>query len=174
MKTNQPKWKMIANLGDANPFEYGGFFVFIDVTGVYSPEAVKFDIDDNATDKTRIQAYRFSLDKLKRVSDVNTKKTVLVFDGLTNDSPHPIEDYDEWFHQLVDFKSMAEGLGITVEDFEEMFCSDDILDRACAYREIGENFGFENLDDYPLDVTLKELKKIYKRRFTNFKKASKQ
>jgi len=38
MKTQQPVCKFLANLGDANPIEHGGFAVFVDETGVYAPE----------------------------------------------------------------------------------------------------------------------------------------
>ena len=36
---SQPVWSCIANLGDVNPIDYGGYFVYIDTTGVYPPEA---------------------------------------------------------------------------------------------------------------------------------------
>lgn len=35
---SQPKWKLIANIGDASPFEHGGQFIFKDLTGKYPPE----------------------------------------------------------------------------------------------------------------------------------------
>lgn len=34
----QPKWKFVANLGDVSWADYGGLFVFRDLTGVYDPE----------------------------------------------------------------------------------------------------------------------------------------
>lgn len=36
--TQQPQWRCIANLGDVNPIEHGGAFLYIDMTGVYAPE----------------------------------------------------------------------------------------------------------------------------------------
>ena len=41
--TNQPSWKVIANLGDATPLEYGGAFLLVDETGVYCPELIVWD-----------------------------------------------------------------------------------------------------------------------------------
>jgi hypothetical protein len=41
--TNQPSWKVIANLGDATPLEYGGAFLKVDETGVYCPELIVWD-----------------------------------------------------------------------------------------------------------------------------------
>lgn len=34
METRQPLWTRIANLGDVNPIEYGGFFVYVDRRGL--------------------------------------------------------------------------------------------------------------------------------------------
>ncbi|NCC40917.1 MAG: hypothetical protein EOM21_16010 [Gammaproteobacteria bacterium] len=41
--TNQPVWKVIHNLGDATPLEYGGAFLLVDETGVYAPELIVWD-----------------------------------------------------------------------------------------------------------------------------------
>jgi len=38
MKTNQPSWHCIANLGDATPEDHGGAFVLVDKRGIYTPE----------------------------------------------------------------------------------------------------------------------------------------
>ncbi len=46
---DQPKWKLLANLGDANPIDYGGYFVYRDETGVYRDEAEKLISPDEAT-----------------------------------------------------------------------------------------------------------------------------
>ena len=40
MKTNQPNWVFVCNLGDASQIEHGGKFVYVDTTGVYRPEVV--------------------------------------------------------------------------------------------------------------------------------------
>ena len=53
---DQPKWKLLANLGDANPIDYCGYFVYRDETGVYRDEAEKLISPDEATiTDTRIQ-----------------------------------------------------------------------------------------------------------------------
>ena len=46
METKQPKWKLIAQLGDVNPIDYGGYFIYEDETGVYPPEGEKLLIID--------------------------------------------------------------------------------------------------------------------------------
>lgn len=39
METKQPRWKLVAQLGDVHPIDYGGYFVYRDTTGVYEEEA---------------------------------------------------------------------------------------------------------------------------------------
>ena len=60
--SKQPVWKFIANLGDANPIEHGGYFIFEDLTGVYSPEGEVWNPDE-------MKAYRIMLDKVESVED---------------------------------------------------------------------------------------------------------
>ena len=52
--TQQPTWRYVTNLGDVNPIEHGGAFVFVDTTAVYPPEMEileppcdDIDIDDD-------------------------------------------------------------------------------------------------------------------------------
>ena len=45
MKTNQPSYHCITNIGDVNPEEYGGQFVCIDKTGFYDPILLVYDAD---------------------------------------------------------------------------------------------------------------------------------
>jgi len=37
---SDPKWALVAQLGDADPVDHGGFFVFVDTTGKYDPQCV--------------------------------------------------------------------------------------------------------------------------------------
>ena len=36
--TQQPVWKKVGTVGDINPLDYDGGFVYVDTTGVYPPE----------------------------------------------------------------------------------------------------------------------------------------
>lgn len=68
----QPVWEYVCNLGDASPFTEGGYFLFKDLTGVYSPEVEKFEPDGTIhrfpIDKTDLTNEWFS-DDLKSVAD---------------------------------------------------------------------------------------------------------
>lgn len=140
--TKQPVWKFIDNLGDVSPVEYGGYFIFIDETGVYPPEAEYWDAEDN-------RLYRFSLDQLH---DLDGHLIPLsIAEKNQEDLPYPKDEYNEWFDDDID--NIAETLDITPAELREMFCSDDVLKRAWAYREVGMYWGFENLDSYPLRLT---------------------
>jgi hypothetical protein len=133
----QPKWELIANLGDVNPLEHGGYFIFRDKTGVYPEEAELLLVEDG--DYT---IYRFSLERLKMV------KGFLVPLKYNKSWPYPVERYDEWFHEQLG--DVAASIGTTKQELEKAFTSANPLERAHAYRAIGDYHGFENLDSYPL------------------------
>lgn len=144
MATRQPTWKLIANLGDVNPVDYGGYFVYVDETGVYPPEAellVSPDDDDSGEGWT---VYRFTLDRCTFV------------DGVLSDNLfHP--EMSAWFAMPESNRASRPQdttyLSNVDQDVESLiadFCSDDPLNRAQAYRAIGDYHGFENLDSYPL------------------------
>lgn len=44
---SQPRWKLVANLGDVNPIEHGGFFVYVDTSKqYYEPEIEVLETSD--------------------------------------------------------------------------------------------------------------------------------
>jgi hypothetical protein len=150
--TNQPKWRKVANLGDVNPIDYGGLFVYRDTTGVYTEEAERLEApDSDDTDQHGPWiVHRFCLDRCQiiRETDGNTDTIYLVPARYTADWPHPVHAYDQWFHQ--DLDKVASFIGTDLETLRGWFCSADPLERALAYQAIGDYHGFENLDSYPL------------------------
>ena len=146
MKTQQPVWRCVAQLGDADPVEYGGFWVFVDDTGVYPPEAEKLEgyIDDQGVE--RFTAYRFILEDCTYI------------DGILSDNKfHP--DLPVWFaDKLPQVSSFCD---VTVSALIGMFCSKRAETRAMAWRTIGEYFGFHELDDYPLEMNRAEAEERY-------------
>lgn len=142
--TQQPKWKRIANLGDVSPVDYGGYFVYRDLTGVYPAEGELLlapDSDDSGEGWTM---YRFTLDRCKLV-ETEEHKVYLVPERYDSTWPYPVSHYNEWFHKYLaevakccDYASIREDL-----------CSADPIKLAHAYRAIGEYHGLENLDSYP-------------------------
>lgn len=130
--TKQPVWKLIAQLGDVHPIEYGGHFVFIDETGVYDPEAEILQANDDGT----WTAYRYSLDKCTLINGI-----------LSDNKFHP--EIAAWFaHKL---SSVAECCDY--DTLAEDLCGENVVNRALAYDCIGNYFGFDNLDSYPLTFT---------------------
>jgi len=132
--------KVIAALGDKNPHTYGGGFVWMDETGKrpqveYLPHG--YEDEDEAKTLSR-PMYRFDIDKCTFI------------DGVLSDNQfHP--NHAAWWADSLD--AMANTYGVTAADLVALFCSDDPLIRAQAYVMLGEYFGFENLDEYPLEYT---------------------
>ena len=133
--TKQPAWKRIANLGDVNPIDYGGYFVYVDTTGVYPPEAevlISPDSDDAPEGWT---VYRFILDQCTFVDGV-----------LSDNSFHP--ELPAWWAD--ELPRLAAYNGQTELRLVTDFCSDDPIARAWAYRSLGDYYGYHELDSYPL------------------------
>jgi hypothetical protein len=59
MTTKQPVWEFIANLGDVNVTQYGGFLIYRDATGVYPPEVELYETSEDETGGT---VFRFILE----------------------------------------------------------------------------------------------------------------
>jgi hypothetical protein len=93
MSTPQPKWKLVAQLGDVHPIDHGGYFVYVDEAGVYDPEVEllippedwQVEADDRARDKAERQLVK------------NYEKTVAR--DATN------EEIDTLIKEHLDFKS---------------------------------------------------------------------
>ena len=140
----QPKWKYLQNLGDVNPVEYGGAFLYQDTTGVYSEELEVLFSPDSDEGKEWV-VYRFPLDRLKIAEDSGSLYLIPTHYDAT--WPHPIHKYDAWFHD--DLARVADSLGRDVTDLRADFCSPDPVTRAFAYQAIGDYHGYVNLDEYP-------------------------
>lgn len=152
MKTKQPRWEIIANLGDVS-LEYGGYFIYKDKTGVYTEEAEMFYPPGEHEDDWAI--YRFSLEKCTFQNGV-----------LGDNKFHP--EHPAWFADEMD--AMASSHGFTNGQLIALFCSDDPLQRAEAYRVVGEYHGFETLNSYPIVKSRKEVEKWYKKDLAVLKK----
>ena len=147
MTTKQPQWKQVAQLGDANPIEYGGYFVYEDETGVYPPEAVWLVApeDDNGA---RWIEYRFILEPCTFINGI-----------LSDNKYHP--EHAAWL--AGDLEQVASFTGETIEDLIGALTGDDVFERALAWRAIGEYHGLDNLDSYPNRFTRSEIEARYPR-----------
>jgi len=146
MQAKQPNWKLVAQLGDVHPIEYGGYFVYEDQTGVYPPE-VAFLIEPNEGEKQVWTEYRFALEPCTFVNGI-----------LSDNKFHP--DKPAWFADKVEQISHCSGQP-EVRAFIADLTGEDIQARAWAWRGIGEYHGFENLDSYPVTFTRAEIEARY-------------
>ncbi len=141
MPTQQPEWKCIAQLGDATPLEYGGYWVFIDTTNVYTAEAEYLFVPE-CEDEGPIKSYSFSLDRCLFVNGV-----------LSDNKFHP--EHPAWFAK--DLADIAESNGISELEIINNLCDRDPVNRAIFYRMIAEYHGWENFDNYSLELTNDEM-----------------
>lgn len=159
---SQPEWECIVQIGDVSPTEYGGLWIFRDKTGVYPEEAELLlcpDSDSDARDNLWY-VHRFILDRCTYENGI-----------LSDNKFHP--DHPAWFATpeskrkerpqdttyLADIVSGADFP--SVEELIAQFCSEDPIERALAYREVGEYHGWDNLDHDPLTLRKREVKKRY-------------
>jgi len=134
---SQPTWKLIANLGDANPIDHGGIFVYVDVTGAYSPEVeVLEEPTDDEGDNGTWTAYRFEL----------TRCTFI--DGILSDNAfHP--DHPAWFADKL--AQIASTCDTPLAELIADLCGErGIACLANAWTDIGRVEGLDNLDHDPL------------------------
>lgn len=134
-KSMQPKWKFRANLGDADPIDHGGYFVFEDETGVYPPEAELLISPDSDEAPEGWIVYRFILEPCTFI------------DGILSDNKfHP--DHPAWFADKL--SDVASSIGQPLEVIRQWIVSGSLEERALAWQAIGQYHGFDNLDSYPL------------------------
>lgn len=154
--TSQPDWKLIAQLGDVNYADYGGYFVYEDRTRVYPAEAEYLEVIEGR--KPQWEIYRFILEPCTYQG------------GVLSDNPfHP--HLAAWFAQPEEkenatgrLSDLSRFVGVSTEELIEQFCSEDPVQRAQAYRIVGEYHGWENLDSYSLTIsTRREVLNRYER-----------
>lgn len=141
---------MVGRVGDVNPIDHCGGFIYIDETGVYPPEVeyIEAPCDD---EKGPWRIYRFILEPCTWINGI-----------LSDNKFHP--DKPAWFAKTEEerkerpqdttyLKNIADFMGMESPELVDLFISDDPQDRATAWMAIGEYHGFENLDSYPLIFT---------------------
>ncbi len=154
MKTNQPVWQLIANLGDANPLSHGGFFVYVDRTGVYDPECAQLTPidDDQGNDSGKWELRRFSLPRCTFSNGI-----------LSDNRFHP--ESAAWFasndtarpQDTTSLAKLASYSGLSEAQLIALFTSENVGDRAQAWLMVGNFHGFDNLDSYPQILSRKDV-----------------
>lgn len=134
--------KLIGTLGDVNFVSYGGGKVLMNPEGDRPQvEYLPYGFDEIPEGMKTLPLYRFDIDKCTYT------------EGILSENPyHP--SYPAWWADRI--VSMANTYGEEPGDLIAAFCSDDPMERALAYVKLGEYFGFEELDSYPLQLTPEE------------------
>jgi len=128
--------RTLANLGDFNPLDHGGFLVRSDGEIV--------DIHPRDEDN-KIEVHRFS----------NTLCYPIEGGGVSDNEFH--KNHPAWFSNgLEDVAQSADH-----EDIAEDLCSDDPVVRARAYQSIIGHWGIIQFDQYPITLTRAECRKMY-------------
>lgn len=146
MSTNQPVWKVVGNVGDINPIEYGGGIVFEDTTGVYEPEMHCFNNNEEheGTDK-EVELSVVLLEKCYFNRITNT---------LSDNKYH--KDHAAWFAK--DISKIVECYGIESKQLIEWLCSDDTMERAMGYETLVNYYGKYEFDQDPTEISAEKAK----------------
>ena len=157
---SQPKWKFVANLGDVNPLEHGGLFVFIDETGVYPPEMAKVEPpQDTDPEPPEGEEDLFDADEeVKYTVHRAVLEPCTYTNGVLSDNQfHP--DSPAWFADKL--PAVASFIGVDAAELIGDFTSGDPVKLARAYEAVASYHGWANLDEYPVTLTRKEVKEKY-------------
>lgn len=155
---SQPNWVLVAQLGDVNPLDCGGYWVLRDTTGAY-PEEAELLVVDESDENSSVTAYRFILERCTYVNGI-----------LSDNQFHP--DHPAWFaapesrrkerpQDTCYLSNVASSAGRDEEELIADLCSEDAVRRAMAYRDIADYHGAHEFDQYPLTLTRQEAERRY-------------
>lgn len=168
MRTKQPVWKTPGQLGDINPIDHGGGFVYVDETGTYPPklEWIEPMGKDEYDDPTSWTVHRFSIKICTYRSPAGFALTEPSPDGILSNNPyHP--DLAAWFakpeseranrpQDTTYLANVCEFADCTMDRMIQDLRSNDPMQRASAYLAIAQYHGFGNFDQYPLRIESRE------------------
>ncbi len=164
----QPIWKLFSSTDCER--------IFIDTTGVYSPEMEYADCIKEEDFKLETEAvyylYKVCLDKYLLNEEgrlVNEYNHEPWFEDTKHKNPSICinaekSSYCSVCAQWVSFnlKDAARSCGLDPNELRRMFCSDDVSELAYAYTTIYSSHGWNNGDSYPIELTETELNKRWK------------
>jgi hypothetical protein len=123
-------------LGDASPIEFGGVFVYIDMTRVYAPELEVWQPFD---DEHAGYAYRVCIG-VSDFPDWADLESVASYIGMTG----------RWYDET------------GAKHLEHDLRGDNLIDRAMAFQAVGDHSGYVNLGDEGTKHTFAEARKRYR------------
>ena len=134
--------KSVAQIGDVNPIEYGGGYVFKADNETPRLEYV------HGLDETHPKAWDLDLDDLAQTDRATC--TLYRVDLGGNG-----QDFLDW-HDWIDWKEISDFTSQELADYSAS-ALDDIGARAQAVQDAAAYHGWINFDQYPLQLTLTEL-----------------
>ena len=134
--------KCIANIGDVNPLEHGGFFVLVDDNGNTEFESIERSYNDE-------KVWIVRTGNLDRCTYVN---------GILSDNPyHP--NSEVWFSKLAkEYPNLI-----------DFVCSEDPVERALGYEMVASYYGWDELCYYPWIIDKEEAKERVDRWLNNLR-----
>lgn len=150
----------LGQLGDVNPIEYGGFWILKNGEEITCEilELPLLEITETLpgdTEGNQFRVYRFSSEKC------------FFENGIISDNPFH-KNKKTWFADSL--KSVASSCGMPVDDLIRILCSQNPVERSTGYQILVEYFGPDQFDDYPLSLSLSEVKKRYLGKNSKLKK----
>lgn len=171
--SKQPVWKCVANLGDVSPVDHGGFFVLVDETNVYCPEAVIIEtpMDDRWSgsweDETEEGYSGWHKSARWTVSRVLLEPNTFQ-DGCLSDNPfHP--NQPAWYGDPESLESISSSIGMTVNDLVMCLTAEDPVQRAIGYRELVGYYGAYEFDQDPFELDEREVNEMAERYLAQMK-----
>ena len=149
MTTQQPIWKLSANLGDVNPLEGGGL-LYEDATGVYAPELVVIQESD---EPGQFSVSRICCDLCYQIGA----------EGVSDNRFHKTRP--TWFSdKLASVESYCRSDAGTLL---ASLCDVDPVARALGYLCLVSYFGAFEFDQYPARMAEAELRTHYAEAFSH-------
>lgn len=128
--------KVLGTINNVNPIEYGGGFII------------------QEGDDIRIE-YFYGLES--ECCDREDPKSDELFNVYYVDIETDVFEYHNWV-SLDEQEEMAEEIELSIEEYRLNARSSDPIKRARVTEDIGMRFGWYELDHYPAQFTIKELK----------------
>ena len=147
MTTQQPIWKLTANLGDVNPLD-SGELLYVDATGVYAPELVLIEanLPEDGHDEN-FSVSRICCDLCYQIGA----------DGVSDNRFH--KDSPAWFSDKL--AQVERYCGSDAGTLLASLCDVNPVARALGYLCLVAYFGVFEFDQYPIGMTEAEIRTRY-------------
>lgn len=128
-KRGEVKIRILGNLGDANPLDYGGLIVYEMLDRGKKYIDAEYWTEPGPESET-YTVYAWGVEK-------NVQEDLV------------------W----VDWEAVASYTGHSLDQLKELGRSRDPMDRASVYKAVGDYYGYDEFDSYPLELTREDMEK---------------